>query len=378
VLVESTEHALAMRRHLPGWTVVVGEQIMTEGLSQSDASRVSPVDANGHLLPQSAIITTSAMPKATWFDVIVRADAGIDLPALGGTHLLGHAHMDDGLLLIDFDDRHHPLARKWTRSRTAAYTAAGWYIAGGPLVYYEDRLGAANRIKQPVLPYQTPGEYRRVKGEYRTAKYTYEKRRARRREKLRQQDGGQITLKQIADPEHLVDCFRKLVQEGGPAAGIDGISPRNISMSDFGKIAGKLSVAMLEKRWQPQKTRPQPIPKPGANEKRILKIGVTLDRVVGKAVHESLQPFWELAKAWETSDPNMTAKIVLRGWINANGPAFGNGVTAIPDVLRLASGLGFRELPGADELTGWWEEAWERWLVCRRRARNRVLQRVRH
>jgi hypothetical protein len=293
VLAENMEHALAMRRHLPGWTVVTGEQIVTEGLSQSDATRVSPVHADEHLLPQNAIITTSAMPKATWFDVIVRADAGIDLPALGGTHLLGHAHMDDGLLIIDFDDRHHPLARKWTRSRTAAYTAAGWYIAGGPQVCDEDRIDAANRIKQPILPYQTPGEYRRVKGEQRTAKYVYQQRRERRREKLCQQDGGQITLRQIADPEHLVDCFRKLVQEGGPAAGIDGISPRNISMSDFGQIAGKLSEAILEKRWQPQKTREQPIPKPGTTEKRILKIGVTLDRVVGKALHESLQPFWE-------------------------------------------------------------------------------------
>jgi RNA-directed DNA polymerase len=583
VMVENVEHALELRRHLPGWTVLTGEGAITEGLSQSDASRVSPVDADEHLLPQNAIITTSAMPTATWFDVIVRADAGIDLPAVGNLHLLGHHGMDDGLLLIDMDDRHHPLARKWTRSRTAAYTAAGWSIAGGPLVYDEDRMDSADRIKQPVLPYQTPGEYRRVKGEYRTAKYTYEKRRERRREKLRQQDGGQITLKQIADPEHLVDCFRKLVQEGGPAAGIDGISPREISMSDFGQIAGKLSVAMLERRWQPQKTRLQPIPKPGTNEKRILKIGVTLDRVVGKALHEALQPFWEkvylrnsfgfrngrsvwqmvgeleatmdkydrwmlviddvrkafdnvpikeaikahqiaqankskgkqpiladdtmelietvlrghdeahevgidqggcyspdalntflhvvhdvpldalddallwfryadnltylvqnvsegrrvltrvrrllrkaglslkgkdgitdldmggratvlgftllredgrlriglkegfldqlrehLAKAWETADPCKTAKTILRGWINANGPAFENGVTAIPDVFRLASGLGFREPPGADELTGWWEEAWERWLVCRRRARRRVMQRVRH
>ena len=85
-----------------------------------------------------------------------------------------------------------------------------------------------------------------------------------------------------------------------------------------------------------------------------------------------------LAKAWETADPHVTVKTVRHGWINANGPAFENGVTAIPDVLRLASELGFRELPGAPELLGWWEEAWERWLVCRRRARRRVMQRVRH
>jgi hypothetical protein len=85
-----------------------------------------------------------------------------------------------------------------------------------------------------------------------------------------------------------------------------------------------------------------------------------------------------LAKAWETSDPNKTAKTVLRGWINANGPAFENGTAVIADVFRLSSGLGFRELPGVVELLGWWEESWQRWLVCLRRARRRVLRRIRH
>ena len=111
-------------------------------------------------------------------------------------------------------------------------------------------------------------------------------------------------------------------------------------------------------------------------------LGFTLWREDGRLwiglKEDSLDQLREhLAKAWETFDPNTTAKTVLRGWINANGPAYENGVTAIPDVLRLASGLGFRELPGANELTGWWEEAWERWLACRRRARRRVMQRVR-
>ena len=35
------------------------------------------------------------------------------------------------------------------------------------------------------------------------------------------------------------------------------------------------------------------IDKPGTDEKRVLKIGVLLDRVVGKALHEALQPIWE-------------------------------------------------------------------------------------
>ena len=293
ILVESVEHALALRRHLPGWRVLAGEGAITEGLSPSDVGRVATLSAVRRLATYNAIVTAAAMPEAACFDIIIRADAGVDLPALGGPHLLGHPNVEeDELLLVDFDDRHHPLARKWTRSRKAAYVAAGWYIAGGPSVYAEDRLHAG-RIQEAVLPYQTPLEYRRIEGTQRTAKHHYEARRERRREKLRQQDGGQITLRQVADPDHLVDSFRKLVREGGPAAGIDGVSPRDISMPNFGQIAGKLSKAILGKQWRPQKTRPQPIPKPGTDEKRVLKIGVTLDRVVGKALHEALQPFWE-------------------------------------------------------------------------------------
>jgi retron-type reverse transcriptase len=584
VLVENVEHGLELRRHLPGWPVVTDGQVTTTGFSRSDRARIESVES-GNGLPHSAIITMSAMPQATHFDTIIRADAGLDLPALGGSHLLSDYDADNELLLIDLDDRRHPAVGKWTRSRKAAYTVSGWDVAGGPQVRARDRIRTPGRRGEPVLPYQTPWKRRPLEGDYRTPGHNYEKRRRQRRNKLREEDGGQITLRQIADPEHLVDGFRMLVREGGHAAGIDGISPQDISMSDIGGIAQNLSTALLEKRWRPQKTRPQPIPKPGTDEKRILKIGVALDRGVGKSLHVSLQPAWEklylrnsfgfrpgrsvwqmaaeviatmekydrwvlvtadvrkafdnvrikeaiqahqtamqnkstgkqpilahdtlelietvlrghdeahevgidqggcyspdalnmflhvvhdipldamndallwfryadnlvyavqsvsegyrvlagvqsllrkaglslkgdekivdlntaqdnlayvlgfslwredgrlrigpgkdyltrlgehLVTAWETSDPNMTAKTVLRGWIDAKGPAFNDGVAVIADVLHLSARLGFGELPGPDVLWGWWEESWERWQRCYRLARRRVLRRVRH
>jgi hypothetical protein len=66
-----------------------------------------------------------------------------------------------------------------------------------------------------------------------TSEYHYQQRRKHRREQLRKQDGGVLTIQQVADRDHLVDCFRQLQREGGPAPGIDGISPADVSRGDF-------------------------------------------------------------------------------------------------------------------------------------------------
>jgi RNA-directed DNA polymerase len=581
ILASTVDHALALSRHLPGWPVLTEEQVWVEGVSHSDKARLSSVDSDSQSCSADAIVTTSALPRAGWFDILICADAGVGLPAIRGINLLGNHDTDDSLLLVDFDDRHHPLARTWTRSRKAAYEATGWSILGGPQMGTGDRLHTPTRVAQPFLPYQTSKDRPFIQGGHRTAEHQYKKRRERRKKEFLRKAGGQITLSQVADRDHLVDCFRELVREGGPAAGIDGISPRAVSLSDFGKIAQEFSKALKEKRWQPQKPRLVPIPKPGTSETRDLKIGTLLDRVVGKALHETLQPYWEkiylpgsfgfrearnvwqmiaeleatmekndcwvlaiddvrkafdnvpvtealtahqtiimskskgkqpalaedvlelietvlrghdlhevgidqggcyspdtlniflhavhdaplsagdnaplwfryadnlvypvqnvsegrrvlarvrrllrkvglslkgkdgiadlnagdnalllgfrlwredgrlriglgenaldqlrehLADAWKTPDPNTTAEAILRLWIDANGPAFENGVTVIADVLRLASRLGFRELPGPAELRECWERAWQRWRVCRMKARRRVLRRKR-
>ena len=64
VLVDSVEHGMELRRHLPGWPVVTDGQVTTTGFSRSDRARIESVES-GNGLPRSAIITMSAMPKAT-------------------------------------------------------------------------------------------------------------------------------------------------------------------------------------------------------------------------------------------------------------------------------------------------------------------------
>jgi hypothetical protein len=63
--------------------------------------------------------------------VLVRADGGVGPPPLAPAQLI---EPDDGparpLLLLDFDDRHHPELRRRTRLRREAYAERGWLAPG--------------------------------------------------------------------------------------------------------------------------------------------------------------------------------------------------------------------------------------------------------
>lgn len=75
-----------------------------------------------------------------------------------------------------------------------------------------------------------------------------------------------------------------------------------------------------------------------------------------------------LGKAHETVHPQETARQSLLGWVESVGPAFENGVTEIPMILRQAAEHGFRELASPDELQQLWKESWVRWEETRKRA----------
>jgi hypothetical protein len=63
--------------------------------------------------------------------VLVRAEGGVGLPPLAPEQLV---EPDDGparpLLLLDFDDRHHPLLRRRAALRRRAYAERGWLAPG--------------------------------------------------------------------------------------------------------------------------------------------------------------------------------------------------------------------------------------------------------
>ncbi len=121
--------------------------------------------------------------------------------------------------------------RQWARHRKAGYEDAGWNVEGGPKVRDKDRRPKHRPTRQPALPYQKSRVRSYDSDNQATPEYNYRQRRCRREKQLRWESKGQITLEQIADRDFLVDCFRQLQQEGGPAPGIDGISPQAMALA---------------------------------------------------------------------------------------------------------------------------------------------------
>jgi hypothetical protein len=73
-------------------------------------------------------------------EVLIRADGGVGLPPMTAfppgkivfieNNLPEKPAGEPRLVLVDFDDRHHPLLRRWSRQRRAAYAARGWHGPG--------------------------------------------------------------------------------------------------------------------------------------------------------------------------------------------------------------------------------------------------------
>jgi hypothetical protein len=106
--------------------------------------------------------------------------------------------------------------------------------------------------------------------------------------------GWPIRVEQIANRDHLFYCWHKLAREGGQGAGSDGYTYRDFSPLEVGQIVGDLSAQVLSGGYFVEPVRPVRIPKKlGGSETRELKLGTLCDRVIGRALHDSFQSFWE-------------------------------------------------------------------------------------
>jgi hypothetical protein len=111
ILVDNLEHAEVLARLLPDW-VVINEPHHPDGIGRK------------------LILVAGSGPGIGSFDVVVRADAGVGLSALRhGLDFPGK--VNEGTVLIDFDDRHHPELRQRSRWRRDAYSRAGWSPSPG-------------------------------------------------------------------------------------------------------------------------------------------------------------------------------------------------------------------------------------------------------
>lgn len=130
VLVENVEHALALADRLHGWPIVTGPDVATVGLSRRQVAALEDCRWRGGDQPARVVATLAGLDAAGLVepDVVIRADGGADVPEALANYCITHNHLARSLLLIDPDDRHHPVLRRWGRRRLNSYLARGWAV----------------------------------------------------------------------------------------------------------------------------------------------------------------------------------------------------------------------------------------------------------
>jgi len=134
ILVEGVDHALVLASLLPDWPVIVGEDVIEDGLGHDQrrllAERRALPNATGPVIATTAGLARSGVLDLSTFDVLVWAGAGAHLPPMPADRLICRPEQVRGLLVVDLNDRHHPHLRRWSRYRREAYLDAGWFAPG--------------------------------------------------------------------------------------------------------------------------------------------------------------------------------------------------------------------------------------------------------
>lgn len=333
VLVENVEHAGQLLKRLRGWPIVTSAVTLQHSLPVDVRQAIEAGQNRSACQTADVIVTPAAIRFAGRLDVLIRADGGSGLPPFPPKYFDARDGCGDRLVLVDVDDRHHPHLRQRSQGRRAAYMDRGWSVDGEPQSGSPDerRLPPASG---PDMTFRVSYISARGKSRHGSALAAYQER-YRRRQRKKQQGQLHVTLQQIAKPEFLYACCRHLQQHGGQAPGQDGISYSELSPTEWGDVVQSLSRAILKSRYRPQQTRKQPIPKPGSDEKRILSIGSTCDRIVGLALQQMLEPHLDrlfLDGSWGFRRQRSTWRMLAK--LKRQVEATGRWVLAIDDVRQ--------------------------------------------
>jgi hypothetical protein len=135
VLVENVEHASALVNKLPDWPVAFGGLAHLEGMAAEQVTKLRErrLDHNDEkVTPNNVIVTEAGLRNGNLHPascaVLLRADAGLGLPALPTDFLTvsGHERVAP-FLVVDVDDRHHPALEQRSQRRRRAYGQAQWF-----------------------------------------------------------------------------------------------------------------------------------------------------------------------------------------------------------------------------------------------------------
>jgi hypothetical protein len=95
----------------------------------------------------------------------------------------------------------------------------------------------------------------------------------------------------LIDMRTLILAAEDVVRYGGPAAGIDGVSPAELDRTDIVTLARRLRAELVAERYRPAPDRNVEIPKGSGRGTRTLSLSVVADRVLQRAILLLIQPF---------------------------------------------------------------------------------------
>jgi hypothetical protein len=100
------------------------------------------------------------------------------------------------------------------------------------------------------------------------------------------------TVEQIANVDNLLWIYG-VNRQAGQAAGVDGLSYRDIGRKEAADIVRSVSKSVINGTYRPWPTRKVLIPKSNGKGTRELAIGTIFDRVVSAAINDALSKLWE-------------------------------------------------------------------------------------
>lgn len=104
-------------------------------------------------------------------------------------------------------------------------------------------------------------------------------------------DPSQFSIQNFAKADNLNWAYTQLIQEGGPAAGLDGIRPADLSIKERWGLLRMISQALISGTYRPHPSRVVKIPRRDGRV-RLLQLMRVTDRCVAKALLNCLTDFW--------------------------------------------------------------------------------------
>jgi group II intron reverse transcriptase/maturase len=102
---------------------------------------------------------------------------------------------------------------------------------------------------------------------------------------------GERLMEAVVGRENMRVAYRRVVGNRG-SAGVDGMSVDELKPY-LNEHWGRIKSELLEDRYQPHPVRSVEIPKPGGKGVRMLGIPVVIDRLIGQALHQVLEPIFD-------------------------------------------------------------------------------------